>query len=72
MSRDLTALKRDELLRLHRIEHDLPDEAPPTHLEGPEGGYTARLARELRAEHDTGSAIDPAWLRAHTSNHRQE
>jgi hypothetical protein len=54
---------RDELLRQDRAENGVPDEPAPTHREGPEGGYTGRLARESRAEHDN-QEHDEKWLRA--------
>jgi hypothetical protein len=64
MPYDFTARKRDELLRQDRTENGVPDEPAPTHRDGPEGGYTARLARELRSDHDGGDA-DETWLRTY-------
>jgi hypothetical protein len=60
-SRDVTAETRDRLLREHQAEY--PDAAGPAPAmsQGPEGGYTARLARELRARHD-GDDHDAGWI----------
>jgi hypothetical protein len=62
MARDVTARIREQQLR--EEAEDLGIERPaPTHREGPEGGYTARLAQEKRKAHDNPDDADREWVR---------
>lgn len=49
---DLTARIRDELLAKHSEANDIPHEPGQVVREGPIGGFTAHLARQLRDIHD--------------------